>query len=82
MENLHTLKVKTWIIQNVITNRFIQLVINFLMEMLYIFYFNDDSKLYIYYIEKIRCYAIKNNSSFLFIECTEINWKTSNLNGL
>ena len=34
------------------------------------FYFNNDSKLDIYYILKIRHSAIKNNSSVIFVECT------------
>ena len=33
------------------------------------------------YIEKkISCY--KNKSSVIFIECTEMDWKTSDVNGL
>ena len=46
------------------------------------FYFNDVGKLDIYYILKIIYPVIKNNSSVLFIECTEMNLKTSDVNGL
>ena len=41
------------------------------------FYLNENVKLDIFYISKIRCHVIKNNPSVLFIKCTEINWKTS-----
>ena len=44
------------------------------------FYFNDDCKLDIYYTLKRIHPVINNNSSVLFIECTEMNRKTSNVN--
>ena len=46
------------------------------------FYFRDDGKLDIYYMVKRRYPVIKNNSSDLFVEWNEMNWKTSNVNGL
>ena len=44
------------------------------------FYSNDDIKLDMYYISKRRYPVVKNNSSVLFIECTEINWETTDEN--
>ena len=44
------------------------------------FYSNDDGKLVIYYILKIRYHGIKNNSSFIFTECNEINFKNKYAN--
>ena len=46
------------------------------------FYFNDDGKLYLCYKPKGIYPIIKNNSSVILIECTETNWKTSDVNGL
>ena len=46
------------------------------------FYFNNDGKLDIYYIVKIRHPFILKKSSVLSIECTEMNWKTSNVYSL
>ena len=46
------------------------------------FYVKDDGKLDIYYIVKRRYPVMKNNSSVLFIACTEMNLKTSNVAGL
>ena len=46
------------------------------------FYFRDDGKLDIYYMVKRRYPVIKNNSSDPFVEWNEMNWKTSNVNGL
>ena len=45
------------------------------------FYFNENSILDLYYILKRRYPAIKNNSSVIFIECTDMHWKKSNVNG-
>ena len=39
------------------------------------FYFNDDGKLDLYYILKIRHPVIKNNLPVILIECTETNQK-------
>ena len=44
-------------------------------------YFKDDNKLDLYYMVKIRYLVIDNNSSVLLIKWTEMNWKTSNVNG-
>ena len=46
------------------------------------FYFIDDVKLDIYYILKRRYHVVKNNSSVIFIKCTEMNWKNEYANGL
>ena len=46
------------------------------------FYFRDNGKLDLYHIVKIRYLVIKNNLSVIFIECAEMNWKTSNVDGL
>ena len=45
-------------------------------------YFNNYGKLYLWYILKRRYLFILKKSSVLLIECTEINWKTSGVNGL
>ena len=44
------------------------------------FYFNNDGKIYQYFIVKIRYPVIKKNALVLIIECTDMNWKTSNVN--
>ena len=46
------------------------------------FYFNEDGKLDLHVIVKGRYPVLKINSSVPFIECTEMNWKTSDVNGL
>ena len=46
------------------------------------FYFNDDGKIDIYVLVKEEIPCSKTNSSVIFIECTEINWKTPDINGL
>ena len=46
-----------------------------------IFYFRDDGELDMYYILKIRHPIIKNSQSVTFVECTEMNWKTLDVNG-
>ena len=43
--------------------------------------FNDDGKIYLYYILKRRYPVIKNNSLVLFVERTGMNWKTSDVTG-
>ena len=45
------------------------------------FYFNEYCKLDIYVIVKRR-YPVLKISSVLFVGCTEMNWKTSVVNGL
>ena len=45
------------------------------------FYFISDGKLYLYHILKRRYPVIKNSSSVLFFESTEMNFKTD-ANGL
>ena len=42
-----------------------------------LFYFNNDSKLDLYYILKIRHPVIKNNSPVILIECTKCKWFVS-----
>ena len=46
------------------------------------FYFNDDGKLDLYIVLKRGYSVLKKNSSGIFIEWTEMNWKTSDVNGL
>ena len=46
------------------------------------FCFNDDGKLDLYYILKIRDPVIKNNSLVIFIECAEMNQKETDADGL
>ena len=46
------------------------------------FYFNNDGKLDLCCILKRRYPVIKQNSSVISIERTEMNWKTSDVNGL
>ena len=45
------------------------------------FYFNKDGKLDIHVILKRR-YPVLKKSPVPFIKCTEMNWKTSDVNGL
>ena len=46
------------------------------------FYFNYSGKLDLYYILKTIHPVIKNNSSGLSVECTEMNWNHKGANGL
>ena len=39
------------------------------------FYFKDDGKLDLHVLVKKRYPVLKINSSVIFIECTEMNWK-------
>ena len=39
-------------------------------------YFNEDGKLDLRVLVKKRHTVLKRNSSVIFIECTEMNWKT------
>ena len=45
------------------------------------FYFNEDGKLDLHVLVKKRHPFLKK-ASVIFIECTEMNWKTSDVNGL
>ena len=44
------------------------------------FYFKEGGKLDIHVLVKKR-YPVIKNASVLFFECTEIHWKTSDING-
>ena len=47
-----------------------------------LFYFYYEGRLYLYYMVKRRYSVILKKSSVLFISYTELNWKTSSVNGL
>ena len=65
----------------IIVIHFIQLVLKQLLKMEKN-PFNDDGKLDIYCITKVRNPLIKKYTSVLFIQCNEMKWKTSDINGL
>ena len=44
------------------------------------FYFNEDGKLDLHVLARKRYPVLKTNSSVLFIECTEMNRKPSDVN--
>ena len=46
------------------------------------FYFNEDGKLYLHVLVKNIYHILKTNSLVLFIEFTEMNWKSSDVNVL
>ena len=72
---------KNFFIQNIIVNHWTQLVRKYVQEMAY-FFSVMMIKLDIYYIIKRIYPVIKKDSSVIFIECTEMNQKTTYANGL
>ena len=69
---------KSCILQYIMDNHCYQLVMQFVLAMAYFFISYRSTR----FSEKKRHPVLKTNPSVLFIECTEMNWKTSDVNGL
>ena len=75
-----SIRLKNLILQNIIVNHLIKLVRKYVWEIAD-FYFNENGKPDLYYIlRRIFPFIKKDNSSIIFIQCTEMTWKTPDTN--